>query len=127
MLIEGIFVSLRPACRTIGLDEIRFLREDESFVICPDAGGGIEAGMHGHLGPNGSRGSPLPLSRIGRKANTAHTHSSGIYDGLYVGGTKSRLDVGWNAGPTSWSHSDVVTYETGKRAIITTRNGKWRA
>lgn len=38
---------------------VKFLREDESFIICQDPHGGIECGMHEHLGPNGARGTPL--------------------------------------------------------------------
>jgi hypothetical protein len=106
---------------------VKFLREDESFVICRDAHGGIECGIHGHLGPNGSQGSPRALSKAGRKANTGHTHSAGIIDGLYTAGTSSKLDMGYNRGPSSWSHSHILTYQNGKRAIVTMWEGAWRA
>lgn len=108
-------------------DWLRFLREDESFVICKDANGGIECGMHGHLGPNGARGSAAAFAKMGRKANVGHTHSAGIYDGIYTAGVSGSLDLGYNVGPSSWSHSHIVTYANGKRAIITVWNGKWRA
>jgi len=108
-------------------EDVLFLGEDESYVICDDAHGGIERGMHGHLGINGAKASPLGLSKMGRKAITAHTHSAAIIDGIYVAGTSSKLDVGYNSGPSSWSHSHVVTYPTGKRAIVTVRDGSWRA
>lgn len=107
-----------------GLDGVRFLLPDESFKIC---GGKIECGMHGHLGPNGKIGSPVALAKMGRKANIAHTHTAGIYDGLYVAGTSSKMKWTYNWGPTSWTHSHVVTYSNGKRSIITMYNGKWRA
>ena len=106
---------------------VRFLDEDESFVICEDTHGGIECGMHGHLGPNGARGSAAAFAKMGRKANVGHTHSCGIYDGIYTAGTSSNLDLGYNNGPSSWSHSEIVTYQTGKRAIITLYNGKYKA
>jgi hypothetical protein len=105
----------------------RFLREDESYIICRDAGGGIECGMHGHLGPNGARGSANAFARMGRKAIVGHTHSAGIVDGVYTAGTSSDLDLGYNRGPSSWTHSHVVVYANGKRAIITMWRGKWRA
>jgi hypothetical protein len=104
-----------------------FLGPDDSFVLCDDGSGGIEFGMHGHLGPNGSRGTPLSLSRMGRRANIGHTHSAQIIDGLYVAGTMSKLRLDYNKGPSSWSHSFIVTYANGKRAIITCYNCKWRA
>lgn len=117
---------LEDALRKFGVGpEVRVLRTDESFIICPEHGG-IECGMHGDLGPDGRRGSPQGLSRIGRRANTGHTHSAKILDGLYVGGTCA-MEPGYKKGPSSWSHSHVITYENGKRAIITCWEGKWRA
>jgi hypothetical protein len=36
--------------------------------------------------------------------------------------------MGYNKGPSSWSHSHVITYPNGKRSIITLqKNGNWRA
>ena len=104
--------------------EVRFLREDEHFLICNDE---IECGMHGHLGPNGARGTPWNLAKIGRKANTGHTHSAGIRDGLYTAGTCSVMDMGYNSGPGSWSHSHIITYANGKRCINTMWHGAYRA
>lgn len=104
-----------------------FMRANESFILCPDKGGGIEQGWHGHYGADGARGNARNLSRMGRKANVGHSHSAGIHDGMYVAGTSSLLDLGYNQGPSSWSHTFVVTYENGKRTLVTIRNGKWRA
>lgn len=103
---------------------VRFLLPDESFPV-----GEVECGMHGHLGPNGSFGSPANLSKIGKKATTAHTHSCGIYHGLYVAGTSSKLTRDWDytVGPSSWSHSHVILYPNGQRTIITIKKGKWHA
>ena len=104
---------------------VKFLLPDESFSVCKD----IECGMHGHFGPNGAYGSPSNLSKIGKKATTAHTHSAGIYHGLYVAGTSSKLTKDWDytVGPSSWSWSHVVVYPNGQRTIVTMRNGKWHA
>ena len=106
---------------------VKFLREDDSFVLCHEAGGGIECGLHGHLGVNGSRGSPKGFIKLGRKANTGHTHSAGIRDGVYTAGTCSMLRLSYNRGPSSWSWSHILTYESGKRVIVTIFNGKWKA
>lgn len=102
----------------------KFLRADESFLIC---GRKIECGQHGHLGPSGRRGSPDNLSKMGRKANTAHTHSTGIYNGLYVAGTSSKLRWDYNRGPSSWTNTHILTYPNGKRTLVTIYNGKWSA
>jgi hypothetical protein len=104
-----------------------FMDEDQSYVICEDANGGIECGMHGHLGPNGARGGAAAFAKMGRRANVGHTHQAGIYDGIYTAGTSSNLNMGYNRGPSSWSHSHVVTYPNGKRAIYTLWRGKWKA
>jgi hypothetical protein len=103
---------------------VKFLLPDESFTVKE-----VECGMHGHLGPNGAFGSPSNLSKIGKKANTAHTHSAGIYHGLYVAGTSTKLTQDWDytMGPSSWSWSHIVLYPNGQRTIITLKNGKWRA
>ena len=123
---RGIYTFTAQLCGLQPRDAL-FLGEDESYVICPDAHGGIECGMHGHLGINGAKPSPLSLSKMGRKANTAHTHSAAIVDGMYVAGTSTKLEVGYNKGPGSWSQSHIVTYPSGKRAIVTIQGGKWRA
>lgn len=101
---------------------VRFLARDESFAVA-----GIEMGLHGDLGANGARGSAAGLSRIGTKANIGHSHAAAIFAGCYQAGVCCLLDMGYNRGPSNWSHSHVVTYQNGKRAIITHRGAKWRA
>lgn len=121
---HGVFDAFRFAMDDIGpsKENVKYLREDESYVLR-----GIEQGMHGHLGPNGSRGNPKAYRQIGRRANTGHTHSAGIIDGIYTAGVLATLDMGYNVGPSSWSQSSIITYPNGKRAIITQRGNKWRA
>lgn len=101
---------------------LRFIQEDDSLVLR-----GIEFGMHGHLGPNGARGNPSAFRQTGRRANTGHTHSAGIIDGIWTAGVLGSLDMGYNKGPSSWSCSHIVTYPNGKRSIITQRGRNWRA
>jgi len=117
------------------LVNVMFLEDDASFVICNDAKaeelgrtvGGIECGIHGHRGPNGARGNSRQFKQIGRKCNLGHSHSAAIIDGVYVAGVSGKLDMDYNKGPSTWSHSHIVTYQNGKRAIITIKDGKWRA
>lgn len=104
-----------------------FLRLDQSRVICPDEHGGIECGMHGDDGMNGAPGSIQAFTKMGRRANIGHSHSAGILDGVYQAGTSSRMSLGYNHGPGSWSHSHIVTYPNGARAIVTMWQGAWRA
>lgn len=116
------FLLLEWAIQSAGLGTpVKFLRRDESLLIKE-----IEHGMHGDEGPHGSRGSALSLSNLGRKLNMGHTHQSEIHDGVYVAGTFSELDMDYNHGPQGWSHSFIVVYPNGKRAIVTMRDGRWR-
>lgn len=101
----------------ISVPNVLFLTENDSFKI--GKGKDIECGMHGHRGPNGARGTTKAFRTLGSKVNMGHTHSASIIDGVYTAGTASLLDMGYNKGPTSWSHSHIVTYQNGKRAIIT--------
>ena len=102
----------------------KFLEMDESFLICNKR---LECGQHGDLGKNGSAGSPKQLSKVGRRAIIGHTHTAGIYDGLYVAGTSTEFRWGYNHGPSSWTHSHILVYPNGKRTVITMFDGAWRA
>jgi len=108
-------------------DRIIFLREEDSYRICRDHGEGIECGIHGHLGANGAKPSPKSYTRMGPKANTAHTHSANIIDGIYTAGVSGSLEMGYNKGLSSWTHSHIITYSNGKRCIVTMAGPKWRA
>ncbi|AGC35650.1 hypothetical protein RHEph03_gp023 [Rhizobium phage RHEph03] len=98
------------------------IREDDSFVIHD-----IEFGLHGHLGPNGAKGSPKGYRQLGRKLNTGHTHSASIIDGVWTAGVLASLRMGYNKGPSSWSVSHILTHPNGKRQMITQKGDKWRA
>lgn len=122
------FHVVEHAFQLMGLDPkvATFLREDQSLIITP---ADIECGMHGHLGPDGARGSVFNLSKMARKANIGHCHKAGIYNGVYACGVSCETgsDAWYMRGPSSWSHSHILTYPTGKRTIVTVWKGKWRA
>lgn len=107
------------------LNEVRFLRTDESFKLCGNDG--IECGAHGDLGPNGAKGTAQAFTKLGSRHNIGHSHSARIIDGVYQAGTYSRMDMGYNQGASSWSHSAIITHVNGKRQIVTLRGSKWRA
>lgn len=100
---------------------VTFLREDKDRVIID----GVAHHYHGHRGPNGSKGSPKALSKVSGKITMGHVHTCQIFNGLYAAGTTSKMDMNYNRGPSSWSFSLVGQYESGKRTIITVKNGKW--
>lgn len=106
---------------------VAFLPLDASYIVCRDASGGIECGLHGDLGPNGSRGTARNLSRLGRKACIGHSHAARIVDGVYQAGVSAKLKQGYNVGPSNWSHSHILIHANGKRQIVTIWKGKWKA
>lgn len=103
-----------------------FIPRSGSYVVC-QAAGGIETALHGDEGPNGARGSALNMNRMAMRINRGHDHSASILDGVYTAGLCGLLDQGYNTGPGSWSHSQIVTYPNAKRSIVTIIDGKWRA
>lgn len=115
-------INLAADSLRLDTDKWVHIKEDDSYVLHE-----IELGLHGHLGPNGAKGSPKGYRQLGRKLNTGHTHSAGIIDGVWTAGVLASLNMGYNKGPSSWSHSHILTHENGKRQMITQRGKKWRA
>lgn len=126
---EG-FNLLRWALRQAdprGLEGVEFIPMGGSFVICQDSGG-IECGMHGHQGPNGSRGTASGLARMATRLTIGDKHSPEICDGVYVAGMTGALAQGYNTGPSSWRRAHVLAYPNGKRSIVTQSDcGRWCA
>lgn len=106
------------------INDVKFLRLDESFMIGGEHG--IECGYHSHTGSNGARGSVNSYKLTGLRYNIGHGHSATIKDGVYMAGVTGKLDMGYNVGLSSWSHSHIVTYQNNKRCIVTIKNGKYR-
>lgn len=104
-----------------GVPFSRVLKPDESFVV-----GDVENGMHGHQGPNGSRGNIRSLRRIGLKSTFGHSHSPGEDEGASQNGTMTYLRVGYNGGPSSWLNAHTVQNADDKRQLIVMVNGRWR-
>lgn len=104
------------------LARVRWLETDEPLVLA-----GVEVGQHGHLGINGARGNHKAFVRLGRPATTGHEHSAGIHLWNWVSGTCTRMRIGYNRGPSSWSHSHTILYPEGTRTLITMWRGRWKA
>lgn len=102
--------------------KLLFLGMDESYLIGPRHHQ-VECGLHGDLGPNGSRGSTRNLAKLGRRNNKGHDHSATIFEGTYSAGV-CQLKLSYNHGPTTWSVSHVVTFLNGKRCILSQRAGQ---
>lgn len=104
------------------LKGIDFIAEDDSYVIAGD----IECSQHGHLGPNGSRGSAIGLSKMSPKMNIGHGHSPSVRDGLWMAGV-CNLDMGYNKGPSSWAIAHLITHVDGARQLLFMCDGRFHA
>lgn len=120
---DGVECHLfREVLEDIGIsDHINWIREDQDNLVVFD----VELGIHGHNGANGQRGSAASFNKMGPKVIIGHGHSPEIMDGYMRVGTNSLLDMGYNKGLSSWSHSNGILYANGQRTIITKQNGKW--
>lgn len=99
---------------------VRALHADESFALA-----GVEMGMHGDKGPNGTRGSIRNLSRLGSRVISGHGHTPGIEEGHTRTGTSTpRLE--YCGGPSSWLKTHGVLYANGKRSLLTVIGDEWR-
>lgn len=105
-----------------GNANVRALLTDESFTVA-----GIELGQHGDRGPNGARGTLKNMARLGARMVTGHTHAPGIEEGNYKTGTSTPRHLEYTQGPSSWLNTHCPIYASGKRALITMINGKWRS
>lgn len=108
-------------------DAVRFLQRREEYILLREIDGGVDCSMHGDRGANGSRGSAAAYARMARKTISGHSHTAEIRDEHIRTGCCCLLEQGYNAGPSSWSHTQVVTYPTTARAAVTMWNGRWRA
>jgi len=93
--------------------KIKALGINDSFVKYD-----IELGLHGHKGPNGSRGSNLAFSRLSQKTIIGHSHSPSIRWGCYQVGLSCKMDHGYNQGLSGWAYAGCTLNEYGKRQMI---------
>ena len=100
-----------------------YSNDNDSLVI-----EGIDFTRHGHTGQNGSRGSVAQFAKSGAKTSTGHSRAAWIIAGASSAGTCSKLDLGYNKGFSSWSHTQTVTHKGGKRQQVTcnAETGLWR-
>lgn len=120
-LLELSMRTMLPEDETT-IDKFKFLLADESYEI-----ENIECGWHGHLGPNGRRGSKIAFKFVTEKSIIGHMHSPSIESGCHVVGTSSRLNLSYNAGPSSWAQTHGIIYPHGGRTLVTMSDGKFWA
>lgn len=106
--------------------KIKWLDRDEDYVIY-----GIENGVHGDKGGNGSKGSLRSVEKSYYKATVGHSHTAGIFRHVYQVGTSTVMKLSYNSGPSSWTNTMCIQYPNGQRQlinIIKTKDGRvtWR-
>lgn len=87
---------------------------------------GIQLAAHGHLGPNGAKGTIKNHEEAFGACVIGHSHSPGIYREAYQVGTTTLMNLGYNQGPSSWMHTSCLVYPNGSRQLINSIKGNWR-
>ncbi len=102
-------------------EKIKWLKRDESYRIA-----GIELGVHGDKGANGSKGSPNTLEKGYGNCVVGHSHTPKIIRGFWQVGTSTYLKLPYTEGTSSWCHTSCLIYPNGARQLINSIGGKWR-
>lgn len=92
---------------------INWLEEDESYEVY-----GVECGVHGSSGANGSRGSLAVFEKGLGNCVTAHTHSGAILRNAFCVGTVGLMDMKYNKGLSSWTRTCCLIYTNGTKQLI---------
>lgn len=80
---------------------------------------GVELGLHGHKGPNGTKGNINSFSsKLYVKSVIGHSHSPAIKWGCYQVGVSCKLDHDYNKGLSSWAYAGCTLNKHGKRQMI---------
>lgn len=103
-------------------DKVKFLSINDSFKV-----NGIENGAHGHMGKGGRRNPGMAeIEECYGAANVGHNHSAAIFRSVYRVGTSTKLQLGYNDGPSAWSQTHLIQHVDGSRQLITNIFGEWR-
>jgi hypothetical protein len=109
------------AHRFIGEASLTFLGREDALRIA-----GCELAFHGDLGTNGSRGSIRAYARLGVKTVIGHSHTPAWFQGCVQVGVTGKLDMGYNAKPSTWAHAHCVVHPDGKRQLIFLRGSRYK-
>lgn len=78
---------------------------------------GTDVSQHGHIGPNGARGSRRGFARTGRKTMIQHSHTPGADKGCMQVGTSS-MHHAYALGYSSWAVAHGIITHSGKRSLL---------
>ena len=94
-------------------NDVHWLEQDRSCKFY-----GVECGLHGDYGANGSRGNARTFNNGIGNCVTAHTHSASIMRNTYCVGTVGLMDMGYNKGLSSWTRTCCLIYSNGTKQLI---------
>jgi hypothetical protein len=112
-LKDGILLSLSYKKITDNLSNFVFLSRKDSVIIS-----NVECGAHGDLGINGAKPSLTTFEKVYGNCIVGHSHTPAIQRGVFQVGTLSKLDLGYNRGPSSWMNTCCLLYNNGQRQLI---------
>lgn len=101
-------------------DKVVFLNREDSVQIA-----GVELAAHGDLGINGAKPSLNGFEEVYGNCVVGHNHTAAIQRGVFRVGTMSKLNLGYNRGPSSWTHTNCIVYENGQRQLVNFINGRY--
>lgn len=97
--------------------KITWLQRDEEYRIA-----NVECGAHG----DGWQASMSFWEKAFGNCVIGHAHTAAILRGVFRVGTSSKLQLDYNRGPSSWTHTHCLVYPNGARQLINIINGEWR-
>lgn len=98
-------------------EKVVWLQRDEEFKIA-----NVECGAHG----DGWQSSMAFWEKSLGNCVIGHSHTAAILRGVFRVGTSSKLQLDYNKGPSSWTHTHCLVYPNGARQLINIINGEWR-
>jgi len=117
--IEEYIFRQKPFLR----GNVEFLKRDQDIYV-----EGILCSSHGDKGSNGSKGSVNSKELSYGSSVTGHSHTASILRNTWVVGTNSLLSLDYTVGsPSSWLHANCVIFKEGKRQMLISVDGKWKA
>jgi hypothetical protein len=99
-------------------DKFIWLQREEEYKIAH-----VELGAHGD-----GWGVTMPsLEKALGNCVVGHTHTAGIFRGVFRVGTSTKLQQSYNIGGLStWTHTHCLVYPNGSRQLINIIGGEWR-
>ena len=94
--------------------KIKALGVNDSYIH-----NGVELALHGHKGPNGSKGNVKAFSALTSKTIIGHSHAPSIMGKCYQVGISCGKQHGYNSGLSGWAYNGVTLNKYGERQSIT--------